>query len=209
MTRVRRILRPNPVSATDAGSAAPILPGVSTRVIAPPLALLPNALTVARLAVIPAFIVLAVRSDEGQSLAAALVFGVAALTDQVDGWLARRWRVESEFGKFADPLADRLMIDAAVVILWLEGRLPWFALAIVLVRDGILIAGSKLALESGYEFSVSLLGKTATWLLYAALFGMMLTEAGTDWPLALFYAGLALAIAAGAGYVVSVWKAMT
>lgn len=176
--------------------------------IAPPLALLPNALTIARLALIPAFVVLAVRSDEGHSLAAALVFGVAALTDQVDGWLARRWQVESEFGKFADPLADRLMIDAAVVILWLEGRLPWFALAIILVRDGLLLVGSKFAVEGGYEFSVSLLGKTATWILYAALFGMMLTEAGTDWPLAMFYVGLGLAIAASAGYVASVWKAI-
>ncbi len=181
---------------------------MSTRAIVSPLARLPNTLTVARLAVIPAFVVLAVRSEEGHSVAAALVFGVAALTDHVDGWLARRWRVESEFGKFADPLADRLIIAAAVVILWLEGRLPWFALTIVLVRDGLLIVGSKFAIEGGHEFSVSLLGKTATWILYAALFGMMLTEAGTDWPLALFYAGLALALAAGAGYVVSVWKAI-
>lgn len=181
---------------------------MSTHEVKPLLAQLPNTLTVARLAAIPAFVVLAVRADEGQSLAAALVFGIAALTDQIDGWLARRWRVESDFGKLADPLADRLMIDAAVIILWLEGRLPWFALVIILARDGMLIVGSKFALSSGYEFSVSLLGKTATWILYAALFGMMLTAAGTDWPLALFYAGLALAVAAGAGYVMAVRKAI-
>ena len=63
------------------------------------------------------------------------LFAAAALTDQVDGFLARRWHVESEFGKFADPLADRLMIDAAVLLLCLDGRLPWLALAIVLGRD--------------------------------------------------------------------------
>ena len=68
----------------------------------------------------------------------------AAATDQIDGYLARRWHVESEFGKFADPLADRLMIDAAVLLLCLDDRLPWLALAIVLGRDALLIGGYRL-----------------------------------------------------------------
>ena len=61
--------------------------------------------------------------------AAAIVFAVAGVTDQVDGFLARRWHVESAFGKIADPLADRLMIDAAVLLLCWHDRLPWVALA--------------------------------------------------------------------------------
>ena len=56
-------------------------------------------------------------SDGGRSWPAAIVFGVAGITDQIDGFLARRWHVESAFGKIADPLADRLMIDAAVILL--------------------------------------------------------------------------------------------
>ena len=79
------------------------------------------------------------RRRRGQSWAAAIVFGVAGVTDQVDGFLARRWHVESAFGKIADPLADRLMIDAAVILLWHAGRLPWVALAIP-ARDVLLIA---------------------------------------------------------------------
>src|SRR5918997_1465258 len=98
---------------------------------------------------IPLFVVLVVRSDEGHSVAAALLFATAGATDQIDGWLARRWRVESSFGKVADPLADRLLIDAAVVLLWLNGRLPWPALAIVLVRDVVLVAGDKLVVPRG------------------------------------------------------------
>ena len=90
---------------------------------------LPNALTLARLVVIPVFAVLLLTSDGGRSWAAAIVFGAAALTDQIDGFLARRWRVESSFGKIADPLADRLLIDTAVILLWHAGRLPWVALA--------------------------------------------------------------------------------
>ena len=60
-------------------------------------------------------------ADGEGSYGAAAVFALAGATDQVDGWLARRWHVESRFGTFADPLADRLMIDAAVVLL-LAGR---------------------------------------------------------------------------------------
>src|SRR2546429_5362980 len=85
---------------------------------------IPNALTIARLAMIPVFIALLLASDGGHSWAAAIVFGVAAITDQVDGWLARRWSVESQFGKVADPLADRLMIDAAGIPLLHPGRPP-------------------------------------------------------------------------------------
>ena len=58
-------------------------------------------------------------ADDGYSWPAAIVFAVAGVTDQVDGFLARRWHVESQFGKIADPLADRLMIDAAVLLLFL------------------------------------------------------------------------------------------
>jgi CDP-diacylglycerol--glycerol-3-phosphate 3-phosphatidyltransferase len=174
---------------------------VATRVVPAPLAQLPNALTVVRLGLIPLFVVLVLVGDGERSIAAAVVFGVAGITDQVDGWLARRWHVESEFGKFVDPLADRLMIDAAVVLLWLDGRLPWPALAVILVRDGILLAGTPAALRRGYEFSVSLLGKLATWVLYAALVAVLITNDGTAWPLWLFWTGVGLALAAALIYV--------
>jgi CDP-diacylglycerol--glycerol-3-phosphate 3-phosphatidyltransferase len=164
------------------------------------VAQIPNALTLARLLLIPVFVVLVLSADGGHSWPAAIVFGVAAVTDQVDGWLARRWRVESSFGKVADPLADRLMIDAAVILLWHAGRLPWIALAIP-GRDVALLAGYRLVVDRGYEFAVNLAGKAATWLLYAALAFVMVTREGTDWPLWIFWAGVALAAAALAGYL--------
>jgi CDP-diacylglycerol--glycerol-3-phosphate 3-phosphatidyltransferase len=178
---------------------------MATRAVPVPLAQLPNVLTVVRLGLIPVFVVLALMADGERSWPAAIVFGLAGLTDQLDGWLARRWRVESDFGKYADPLADRLMIDAAVVILWLDGRLPWAALVVILVRDGVLLIGTPAALRRGYDFSVSFLGKAATWVLYAALFAVLATGLGTDWPLWLFWTGVALAVAAGALYAVAVW----
>ncbi len=176
---------------------------MATRVVPAPLAQLPNALTVVRLLLVPVFVVLISIADEGYSWPAALVFGAAGITDQIDGWLARRWSVESSFGRIADPLADRLMIDAAVVLLWVEGRLPWAALAVVLARDALLLGGYKLVVPRGYELSVSFLGKLATWVLYAALALMLVTSEGTDLPYVLFWTGLALALAAGAFYVLS------
>jgi CDP-diacylglycerol--glycerol-3-phosphate 3-phosphatidyltransferase len=174
-----------------------------TRAASTPLAQLPNALTVGRLVLIPVFVALLLDAEGGHSWPAAVVFGAAGLTDQVDGWLARRWRVESEFGRVADPLADRLMIDAAVVMLWLADRLPWPALAVIVARDFLLIVGYKLVVPRGYEFSVSFLGKVATWVLYASLAFVLATREGTDWPLWLFWIGLGMAVAAGLLYVVS------
>jgi CDP-diacylglycerol--glycerol-3-phosphate 3-phosphatidyltransferase len=175
---------------------------MSARAVPAPLAAVPNALTVLRLLLIPVFVVLLVAADDGHSIAAGVVFGLAGVSDYLDGWLARRWNVQSDFGRIADPLADRLMIDAAVVLLVLvHDRLPWPALAIVIARDVLLIAGYKLVMPRGYELNVNFLGKAATWVLYFALVFVMWTERSADWPLWLFWSGVALAVAAAAQYV--------
>src|SRR5690348_978067 len=142
---------------------------------------------------IPAFVGLVLASDGGHSWPAAIVFGVAGITDQIDGFLARRWQVESAFGKIADPLADRLMIDAAVLLLTYAGRLPWIALLIP-ARDLIALAGTPILLGRGYQFEVNMLGKIATWLLYASLAFVMVTHKGADWPLWIFWIGLVVGL---------------
>jgi CDP-diacylglycerol--glycerol-3-phosphate 3-phosphatidyltransferase len=168
----------------------------------------PNALTVLRFALVPIFIVLMVRASGGHSWAAGIVFAVAAITDQIDGALARRWHVESEFGKYADPLADRLMIDSAVLLLYLADRLPWPALVIVFGRDVLLIVGARYVQPRGYEFSVNLLGKTATWVLYLAVGCVIVTTEEERWPLVLFWIGVGLAIAAAVVYAVGAWRSV-
>jgi CDP-diacylglycerol--glycerol-3-phosphate 3-phosphatidyltransferase len=174
---------------------------MATRTVSPPLRQLPNALTLLRFAAIPVFVWLLLDDRDGPSWAAGIVFGLAAVTDQVDGWLARRWRVESAFGKVADPLADRLMIDTAVVLLVVFDRLPWIAL-VILLRDLLLVGGYKLVVPRGYAFEVSRLGKIATWGLYASIGLVLVTQKGTWWPLAAFWINLALAVVAAAQYVV-------
>jgi CDP-diacylglycerol--glycerol-3-phosphate 3-phosphatidyltransferase len=182
---------------------------MASRAIPVPLAQLPNALTVLRLALVPVFLAVFLRADDGTSWAAGWIFLVAGVTDQVDGWLARRWRVESPFGKVADPLADRLMIDAAVILLWLEDKLPWYGALIIILRDVILVGGYRLLVPRGYELNVSALGKLATWILYLSVGILLVVGHSTDWPLWLFWVGVALALAAGAQYVLKARRAVT
>lgn len=181
---------------------------MEARAVSPTLAKLPNALTIARLVVIPVFVMLMTRAGHEPSVAAGLVFFAAGVTDQLDGFLARRWHVESRFGKFADPLADRLMIDAAVILLVVYDRLPWAALAVIVARDVVLVVGSGFLVPRGVEIDVNRLGKAATWILYGSIFWRIVLEPTTAWPLYFFWAGLAGAVLAGALYVREAWGAL-
>ena len=162
----------------------------------------PNALTLARFAAIPVFVWLYLRAGDGAAWGAGLFFAGAALTDQIDGYLARRWDVHSAFGKVADPLADRLMIGTAVVLMWASGRIPLAAAVIVLGRDLALVLGYKLLAPQGFELEVTFLGKLATWVLYAALGFLLVTDEGTAWPLVILWIGVAVALVAGVQYFV-------
>ena len=170
------------------------------RPVSEPVRQIPNALTLLRFVAIPVFIWLLLGERSGPSWPAGIVFGLAGATDQLDGYLARKWRVESQFGKVADPLADRLMIDTAVVMLVALDRLPWAAL-VILLRDLLLVGGYKLVVPRGYDFEVSRLGKIATWGLYVSIGLVLVTAQGTWWPLACFWVNLGLAVIAAGQYV--------
>jgi CDP-diacylglycerol--glycerol-3-phosphate 3-phosphatidyltransferase len=179
---------------------------MATRAVSAPLQQLPNALTIARLILIPVFVALMLSAEGGHSWPAGIVFGVAGITDQIDGFLARRWRVESDFGRVWDPLADRLMIDAAVILLFIADHMPWAGLVVILGRDLLLLAGYKAVAPEGYELRVNLVGKTATWLLYAGIAFLIVTHRSTDWPYWIFWAGLVLAVVAGLVYGRAAWR---
>ena len=174
---------------------------MSTRPVSGALRQLPNALTIARFVAVPIFAVAFLSAGDGAAWGAGILFGAAAITDQIDGWLARRWHIESQFGRIADPLADRLMISVAAVLLWYEGRLPWPGALIVLLRDVILVAGYKLLAPRGVTVEVTRIGKAATWILYLGLGCLIVTDADASWPLWIFWLGVALALCAAAQYV--------
>lgn len=156
-----------------------------------------NALTLARLVAVVPFTVLLATADGGRSAAAAAIFAAASLTDYLDGALARHADRPSAFGRIADPLADRLLINMALILLWYAGRLPWWLAVPVLARDLVLamIFGVR---HIGSKVAVNMVGKIATALIMASLALLMLTSG--SWPLVIYAAGLALALAAGALY---------
>src|SRR6201998_3036282 len=99
---------------------------------------LANLLTTTRLVLVPVFLlVLFVGSghETGWRIAAFVVFGVAVVTDRFDGALARSYGMETEFGKLADPIADKMLIGAALIGLSLLRELPWWGSAVILVRE--------------------------------------------------------------------------
>jgi len=181
---------------------------MATRAVPATLQQLPNALTIARLVLIPVFVALMVSAEGGHSWPAGIVFGVAGVTDQIDGFLARRWHVESDFGRIFDPLADRLMIDAAVILLYIADHMPLVGLIVIIGRDLALMAGYKAIAPQGYELKVNFLGKAATWLLYAGIGFLLVTHRSTDWPYWVFWTGLAVSLVAAVVYAAGAWKAV-
>jgi CDP-diacylglycerol--glycerol-3-phosphate 3-phosphatidyltransferase len=167
---------------------------------------IPNALTIARFAAIPVFVWLYLAAGDGAAWGAGIFFGAAALTDQVDGFLARRWHVESRFGTIADPLADRLMIGTAAVLMLFTGRIPVVAALVILGRDVALVLGYRLLSPTGYELEVTFLGKAATWVIYASLGLVLVTPEGTTWPIVVLWIGIALSLGAGAQYARRAWR---
>jgi CDP-diacylglycerol--glycerol-3-phosphate 3-phosphatidyltransferase len=167
---------------------------------------IPNALTIARFVAIPVFVWLYLEAGDGPAWGAGVFFAAAALTDQLDGYLARRWQVESRFGTVADPLADRLMIGTAAILMLATGRIPILAALVILARDVALVLGYKILSPGGYDLEVTFLGKTATWVLYASLGFVLVTAEGTTWPLVLLWIGVALSLAAGVQYALRAWR---
>jgi CDP-diacylglycerol--glycerol-3-phosphate 3-phosphatidyltransferase len=127
---------------------------------------LPNALTLSRMLLTPVFATLLVRAGDGSDWAAGIVFGIAALTDQADGWAARRWRAASRIGTVLDPLADKLLIGVAVLLLIAAGRLPWWVVVPLISRQ--LVLWGMRATAPGRAFPVSALARLSAWTLAAA-----------------------------------------
>jgi CDP-diacylglycerol---glycerol-3-phosphate 3-phosphatidyltransferase len=134
---------------------------------------LPNILTLLRIALIPVFILVYYSAWELYNLAAAAIFGLAAATDWVDGYVARKYNLITAFGAFLDPVADKLIVVAAMVMLVEVHATPWFALpAIVIIgREIVISALREWMAEMGYRgtVAVAMIGKVKTWVQMVAI----------------------------------------
>ena len=102
-----------------------------------PVLNVPNALTVARLLIVPLFgyLVLGVTQTQSAQWAGATIFLIAAITDLIDGVWARKYGLVTNFGKIADPIADKALIGTALVALSITGEIPWWVTGVILVRE--------------------------------------------------------------------------
>ena len=141
---------------------------------------LPNILTLLRIAMIPVFIVVYYLPWEWHHLASAAIFSLAGLTDWVDGYFARKLDMVTPFGAFLDPVADKLIVVAALVLLLEVHSTPWFALpAIVIIGREIVISALRewmAELGSGQSVAVSALGKVKTWVQMVAIAVLLLAK---------------------------------
>jgi len=135
---------------------------------------LPNLLTLARVAAVPLIVIIMLSDTREAGFWAAAIFGAAAVTDFIDGWLARKWGVVTVLGKFLDPLADKLIVMAALIMLIPSGRIPAWAVFLVLAREIIVTGLRSIASSEGIVIDASDLGKYKTIYQMVAIPGLLL-----------------------------------
>lgn len=123
---------------------------------------LPNMLTMGRIALIPLFVWLTYDADPMYSFLAAAVFTVAAITDVIDGFLARRWNMITTVGKLLDPLADKLIVLAAMVMMTRLGRIPAWIVIVLLSREFVVSGLRQIAASEGMVIAAGQEGKWKT-----------------------------------------------
>ena len=140
----------------------------------PPILNLPNILTMTRIAAIPLLAVLLMYPSRPAGFWAAVVFSLASVTDWLDGYLARRMGIVTIFGKFLDPIADKLIVMAALIMILPFGRVPAWMVLVILGREIIITGLRGIASSEGIVIQASNLGKFKTIFQLVAIIGLLL-----------------------------------
>lgn len=202
--------RPDAAGRTDILGVVPAQPQTPPAAPRPRVANLPNLLTGLRLVLVPVFLLFLFAGDghqTGSRITAFIIFAVAVITDRFDGALARNYNMVTEFGKLADPIADKMLIGAALIGLSMLGDLPWWVTAVILVRE-IGVTMLRFAVISRGVIPASRGGKLKT-LVQAVAIGLFILPLH-NWPgqwltVAWWIMGAAivLTVLTGLDYVVS------
>lgn len=144
---------------------------------------LPNLLTYARVAAIPGVLVLMSVDTPRYAFWAAMTFALASVTDALDGYIARRYNLISVLGKFLDPLADKLIVLAVLLMLLDLGRVPVWAALIILAREMTITGLRSVAASEGIVIAARDLGKTKTAFQMVGLWALILNH---PYPIELF-----------------------
>lgn len=130
---------------------------------------IPNKLTIFRVILAPVFLLLMIVDFPFHHLVAGLVFGLAAITDLLDGHLARKYGQVTNMGKFLDPLADKMLTTAAFLVFLVTGRLDIWAVMLILTREFMVTSIRLIAAKEGTVIAASFSGKLKTVMQYVAI----------------------------------------
>lgn len=163
----------------------------------------PNALTIARIIAVPVIVVLILGGWEWGDEAGAILFALAAATDGLDGYIARRNQDVTTFGKLMDPLADKLLIVAVLIALVSLDELAAWVAMVIISRELAITGLRSLAAEQGIVIAASWMGKVKTSLQILAI--LLLIALGGDelWVQLIVYAAVAATLISGADYFVA------
>ena len=160
----------------------------------------PNVLTLVRVGLIPVLAAVLLSALKNADLLAAIVFVIASATDALDGWLARRRSEVTQFGKLMDPLADKLLITAALVSLVALYRLDAWVAMVIISREFAVTGLRMLAIEQGHVVSASVWGKLKTTTQVAMVLALIWVDRPARWVDILVYVTVAVTVASGADY---------
>src|SRR5947208_5909840 len=160
----------------------------------------PNVLTLLRIVAVPVLVVVLLGAIPGGDAVAAAVFALAALTDGLDGYIARSQGSVTTFGKLMDPLADKLLIVAALVSLVSLDRLQAWVAMVIIARELAVTGLRSLAAERGVVIAASWLGKVKTALQVAAVFALIVVNPAPAWVDVLVYLAVAATVISGVDY---------
>ncbi len=155
---------------------------------------LPNSLTVLRILLAPAIALLLLEDDRMRNSIAAGTIGLAALTDFLDGYVARKQGKETRIGQFLDPLADKICISTAFVMLSVKGRLSSWVPGVIIGREALITLFRVYASSKGASVPASIWGKLKTNSQLIAVL-MVIMHSDADWHESLEKASVALAVA--------------
>ena len=160
----------------------------------------PNALTMLRIVAVPVIVVALLAESSDGDVIAAIVFALAAFTDGLDGYIARRRKQITTFGKLMDPLADKLLVTAALISLVSLNRIAAWVAMVIIAREFAITGLRSLAAEQGVVIAASWLGKVKTALQVAAIFALIAFDPTPVWVDVLLYVAVAVTLISGADY---------
>jgi CDP-diacylglycerol--glycerol-3-phosphate 3-phosphatidyltransferase len=160
----------------------------------------PNVLTVLRILLVPVLVVALLDGTAHGDLLAAIAFAVASLTDAVDGYLARSRGAITTFGKLMDPVADKLLIVAALVALVSLERLAAWVAMVIIAREFAVTVTRMYATQQGIVIAANWWGKAKTIVQVAAVFFVIAFDPTPLWVDALVYAAVAITVISGVDY---------